>query len=258
MRHDADPVAGRLLADALSAAALLSVSLGKNERDSIRIEYPGPVGSVVIDAGANGATRGFVRNPHVMPGADSLETACGEAGATVRFTRSVDGKILSSGESKNAFLLPSAALACHLAVSEDVESEIRCEIAFSNDPAHPVKSAEGVLLQALPGCDFEVFDRVRNRLQTTEAEDILKTLTDAPEAGVRTLLAFLAETPDFALTELPAARFECGCSAERLKQTAFQMLGREELEELLKENPHPALRCQFCNTEYHLSAADLK
>lgn len=42
IRHDTDPVAGRLLAGALSSAALMSVLLDDKEKYSIRIDYPGP------------------------------------------------------------------------------------------------------------------------------------------------------------------------------------------------------------------------
>ena len=53
------------------------------------------------------------------------------------------------------------------------------------------------------------------------------------------------DLPAFQLQPLPAARFHCGCSAEALRKTALQILGREEIEKLLAENPNPALRCQF-------------
>ena len=106
IRHDADPVAGRLLADAFSSAALTGTMLGRGERLSVRFGYAGPAGSIVVDAGSDGCLRGFIRNPHVMEEADSVEVACGEDGATVRSTRSRHGRILRSGESKSAFILP--------------------------------------------------------------------------------------------------------------------------------------------------------
>ncbi len=261
IRHDADPVSGRLLADALSSAALLTAMQSSGERATIRIGYPGPVGAIMVDAEADGAVRGFARNPHVMSEADSVEAACGKEGAGVRYTRSKDGRVLSSGDSKNAFLIPSSALACHLSISEDVESEIRCEITLRPDPEQPVADACGVLLQAQTGCDLERFCQIRERLQTAEAVPLIHGCVKDVECGLRPLLAFLLDdldVPEFALTRLPAARFHCGCTADHLRKTALQMLGREELEQLLAENPNPALRCQFCNSEYHLSAADLQ
>lgn len=259
VRHDADPLAGLLLADALAAAALLTAMQPDGERATIRIGYEGPAGSIVADAASDGSVRGFIRNPHVMAGAATLEAACGETGATVRFTRSRAGKILGAGESKNAFLLPSPALACHLSVSEEIESEIRCEFEFRPDPKRPVAVAAGILLQAQPGCALDEFEQVRNRLQTAEAGNLLRNVPDAPESALRTLLAFLAgkaDAPEFALTDLPPARFRCDCSAERLRNAAMRTLGPGEWEKLFAENPHPALRCQFCNAEYRLSRTE--
>lgn len=196
-----------------------------------------------------------------MEEADSVEVACGEDGATVRSTRSRHGRVLRSGESKSAFILPSSALAYHLSVSEEIESELRCEIELPGRPGRTGEKRAGVLLQAMPGCDLSGFDRMRRKLQMPEAGEILRTrLRSAPEEGVRLLLAFLLERmdlPAFRLQPLPAARFHCGCSAEALRKTALQILGREEIDALLAENPNPALRCQFCNAEYHFSAVDL-
>ena len=90
LRHDADPVAGRLLTGMLSSAALMSVLLDGGEKFSIRIDYNGPVAGLLADVTADGAVRGFIRNPHVMSSADSIENACGDGGATVAVTRSRD------------------------------------------------------------------------------------------------------------------------------------------------------------------------
>ena len=261
LRHDADPVAGRLLAEALSSAALMTALLSDGERYSIRIGCSGPLGALIVNAKSGGAVRGLVQNPHVMESADSVEVACGDAGADVKLTRSQDGKILSSGESRSSFILPASALGYHLSVSEEHETEIRCEIELRAEPADPVRSAYGVLVQVLPGCDPMEFDRIRTRLQMPEVGEILRNGMEKPEEGLRVLLSFLLERlelPEFALKKLSPARFECGCSAESLKKTAFQMLGREEIEKLLSENPNPTLQCRFCNAKYHLSANDLR
>ena len=46
-RHDADPVAGRLLTGVLSSAALMSVLLDAGEKFSIRIDYNGPAAGLL-------------------------------------------------------------------------------------------------------------------------------------------------------------------------------------------------------------------
>lgn len=255
-RHDADPVAGRLLTGVLSSAALMSVLLDAGEKFSIRIDYNGPATGLLADVTADGAVRGFIRNPHVMSSADSIENACGDGGATVAVTRSRDGKILNSGQVRSAFILPSSALGYFLSASDQTETEIRCDVTLQPDVASPVRFADGVLLQALPGCDLKNFDRMRNQLLCAEAGAILADRSIEPEVRLRNLLQWVCESPtpvEAAIFPVDAARFHCHCSEKYMRGTTLQMLGEEDFARLLAENPDPVIRCQFCGREYHLT-----
>ena len=210
---------------------------------------------MLIDARADGRVRGLVRNPHVMTAADSVEMACGDEGADVSVVRSLDGKVLNSGEVKTAFIMPSAALGYFLSVSDQVESEIRCEVVFQPDPAAPVRSADGVLMQAMPGCDLEEFGVLRQRLLEPPAGAILRDRASEPEEKLRALLMLLyrsAQPPEYSVTMAEPARFACNCSEKRMQEMARQMLGEEDFRKLLAEKPDPLIRCQFCGNEYHL------
>ena len=50
LKHDTDPVAGRLLGGALVSGALMSVLLNEEERYSIRIDYASPAGGLMLDS----------------------------------------------------------------------------------------------------------------------------------------------------------------------------------------------------------------
>ncbi len=259
-RHDADPVAGRLLAGVLSSAALMSVLLDENEKYSIRLNYDGPAAGIIADVTAAGAVRGFIRNPHVMTVADSVETACGEKGAAVAVTRSCNGRILNAGEVHSAFILPSSSIGYFLSASDQVETEIRCDVTLQPDVESPVRFADAVMLQAMPGCDLKVFEKMRNALMMPEAGTAIADRTLAPESRLRNLLQWLcesAEEVDSAVFPVAPARFECSCSGAHMRDTALRMLGEEDFKKLLAENPDPVIRCQFCGESYHLSS-DLK
>ena len=252
LKHDTDPVAGRLLGGALASGAMMSVLLDEKERFSIRIEYAGPAAGLMLDVAANGAVRGFTRNSHVMCETDDIDTACGDE-CTVTITKSCEGKVLNSGQIKSAFVLPEAALSYFLSVSDQVESEMCSAIRFRPDPASPVESAFSLMLQALPDCDYEFFNTMREKLFTPSAEAILIDPALAPEEKIGKLFADLCGSdsiPALDITEVPAPRFYCGCSAQKLWETAKVMLGEEDFAKLLEENPNPSIRCQFCNTEH--------
>ena len=247
--HDTDPVSGRLLAGGLVAGSLMSVLLNEEERYSIRIDYPGPAKGILLDVSGSGEVRGFICNPHVMTEADSLEHACGD-GATVTATKSENGKVLNSGQAKSAFITPASALSYFLSVSDQVETEIRSEILLRPDPSSPVRCAYAMMIQALPDCDLEFFNQMREQLLSEAAGKILADpllMTDRKLEALTMLLCKTAEPPAIDAAGVPAPRFVCNCSTAKIWQTARTMLGREDFEKLLQENPDPSIRCQFCN-----------
>ena len=253
LKHDTDPVAGRLLGGALVSGALMSVLLNEEERYSIRLDYAAPAAGLMLDVSGNGAVRGFIRNPHVMTEADSLESACGDE-CTVTVTKSCDGKVLNSGQAKSAFILPEAALSYFLSVSDQVESEICTALRFRPDPSSPVESAFSLMIQALPDCDLAFFNILREKMFTPQAVEILISVTLSPEEKIKELFKYLCgeeNVPLLDFVQVDVPRFFCPCSAQKLWETAKVMLGEEDFAKLLEENPDPAIRCQFCNTEHH-------
>ena len=258
LKHDADPVAARLLGSGLISGALMSVLLNEEERYSMRLDYQGPARGMILDIPGKGGIRGFICNPHIMTETESIDTACGEK-CVVSVTRSQEGKVLNSGQSESAFVMPEAALSYYLSVSDQVESEIRSALIFRPDPADPVSCACGALIQALPGCDLELFNSMREKLLSDEAGLLLSDETLLPEEKLEKLAALLSGIPAPALevVRVPAPCFECKCSAQKLWETARIMLGDEEFAKLLEENPDPAIRCQFCSSEHRYSASGL-
>jgi molecular chaperone Hsp33 len=253
LKHDTDPVAARLLGGALAAGAVMSVLLNEEERYSIRIDYAGPAAGLMMDISGRGDVRGFTRNAHVMTEVDSIEAACGDE-STVTVTKSCNGKVLNSGQTKSAFILPEAALSYFLSVSDQVESEICSVLRFRPEPSSPVESAFTLMIQALPDCDLEFFNALREKMFTPEAGEILLSETLGAEEKIGELFKYLCgkeSIPALDFVQADSPRFFCPCSAEKLWETAKVMLGEEDFAKLLKENPDPAIRCQFCNTEHH-------
>ena len=65
-RFDLHPCACAALGRTLSVATMMGAMLkSEEEMLSITINGHGPIGSIVVDAYANGNVRGFVSNPHV-------------------------------------------------------------------------------------------------------------------------------------------------------------------------------------------------
>ena len=151
----------------------------------------------------------------------------------------------------------ASALSYFLSVSDQVETEIRSEILLQPDPAAPVRCASAVMIQALPDCDLEFFNRMRDQLLSETAGKILNDPMLLADRKLETLTMLLCKTalpPAMDIAGVPAPRFVCNCSTEKIWQTARTMLGKEDFEKLLQENPDPVIRCQFCNKVHHYKA----
>jgi molecular chaperone Hsp33 len=56
--------------------------------------------------------------------------------------------------------------------------------------------------------------------------------------------------------EVQMLRYHCGCSFDRMA-AALQLLGRQELEDMLAQDPGAEVTCDFCNNVYQLDEQKL-
>ena len=119
-------------------------------------------------------------------------------------------------------------------------------------------SAAGVLLQRLPrpdahaetDADADPWARFGLLLDTVQPAELLATAPDAlltrlyPGDGLRVLAA---DRP----------RFECGCSRAKVSDM-LRVLGRAEVEGVVEEHGVVDVTCEFCNSHYRFSDADVQ
>ena len=81
----------------------------------------------------------------------------------------------------------------------------------------------------------------------------LLTANDDPEAMLRTVLS------EFELEVLETApvAYRCTCSRDRVER-ALLSLGADELRQMLDEQGHAELTCQFCDQVHQFSGEDLR
>ena len=268
VQHHAEGGFAKLFADALCSAALIVSSRADPlEKCSIRYSCGDPVRGFVLDSNEDGSLRGMPVNSLRGDGwtwnsAADLEKLCGVNGSELEVTRSVHGRITRRGKLSSAFLQPSMAMAYFESVSDGVETEISSAISICANPEAPVQSAWALMLEAMPDCNLEDFEKIRNRLHDKAVMDVLGRSGIAPEEKLHLLLEQILP-PDSPVPEkqemerLPSVRFGCTCSRERMLAMAVRMLGFDDLKALLKEKPETVMRCHFCNSEYRFTEKDL-
>ena len=113
--------------------------------------------------------------------------------------------------------------------------------------------AGGYIIQLLPGAPDEVIDKVEAGIQKAGA------VTKMLESGM---------TPEEILTEVlgdlgvlffenEPVCYKCYCSRERVTR-ALVSLGKAELTQIMEEGKTFPVECQFCDTVYSFTPADIK
>ena len=260
--HDTDPAAAQIFSDALTAAALLAPLLTGEERYTIRWEYPGTAGVLLADVNAAADVRGLPSNPHLMAEGDRAdkEKLFGDGDGMIAVTKSVAGKVLNTGQTKAPLAQPSADIAFFLSLSDQVESEMVTVTRFNADPANPVHTAGGMLLQAMPDCDLERFEVMRRKLGQPAVKELLLNNCSPLETRLRRILAELLapdslEEADVNYEFGPEPGFRCSCSEEKMRQ-AMLVLGMDDLKQLFTERDSVAVCCNFCRRKYTFTQKD--
>ena len=257
--HDADPQGAGIAIDAATLAALMSILIEDDEKYSIRWEYPGAASVIWADVNAAGDVRVCPSQPRLAEFPQDVDSIYGKEDGNLAVTRSENGKILNSGHTTAPLGSLAGDLAFFLSTSDQVETEIVTAYTFNADPANPVATAAGFMMQALPGCDLEKFAPLRELIVTN---DFRKELAESPvsaEKWVRGLLCHAFNVADDNIN----ARFNydfaapidlrCHCNKEKM-QAAINLLDPKEIEEIIANEGAVKIQCRFCRQQYSFAA----
>ena len=254
--HKTLPTATAALGRALSAASMMG-NMQKTEDGSLtlRIAGGGPLGTILAVSDWQGNVRGCVQNPQISllekyRGKLDVGAAVGTDG-TITVIRDLQMKQpyvgsvpLVSGEiaeDVTAYFAQSeqTPTACALGVLVDTDQSVRC--------------AGGYLVQLLPGAPEEIISKIEAGVK--DAGSVTAMMDGGADAAgmLRTVLR------DFELEilETTPVEYRCYCTRERVER-ALISLGKDELESMIREDKPIDTSCQFCDTVYHFTPADLQ
>ncbi len=255
-RHQARAASSALLARGLTGVALLAGLQKEETRVSLQLECDGPLRGFYTDATTSGAVRGYVKNPLLQhlgePGPYRFRPALGNKGflSTVREVQA--GEFYRSSVDLQAFEL-AVDLERFFQTSEQVDSVVALEVHAEGEEA--LGSVAGLLLQSLPGGDAAALQALRGQLHGLAALAGELAHTRSPSAAGLLRALFRGDSPEV-LSVRPLG-FQCRCSRDRVRQ-ALRLLGRAEIEELLREDGKADVTCEFCTTAYLLEAEELR
>jgi molecular chaperone Hsp33 len=113
--------------------------------------------------------------------------------------------------------------------------------------------AGGYLIQLLPGAPEETIDKVEAGIKRAGA------VTAMLEAGLtpEDILGQVCGELGVVFMETTPVEYKCYCSRQRV-EAALISLGQKELMEIKDEGKDFPVECQFCDTVYEFTQADIQ
>lgn len=263
-RHDYPEPVARLLAEALTLAALLASALKFDGIFTLQTKGDGPVGMMVTDFRSPGDLRGYAAFE-----ADKLPA---QAGILNPVPRLIGAGYLAftvdQGEDMERYQgiveLNGATMAecahAYFRQSEQLQTGIKIAVGRDGDGKW---RAGGLMLQRLPPEGGKVAPEHRDQLDDEDdwrrALILLASARDdeltAPLLPPRTLLWRLFHEDGVRVYDPVPLRERCRCSAERI-QPVLRGFSIDDLEHMTVDG-RIGVTCEFCNTTYTFAPGSL-
>jgi molecular chaperone Hsp33 len=254
--HDYPAPVLALLGEMTAAATLLAANIKFNGALTLQVHGDGPVKLLVVECQPDfrlRATAKLREGADIAPGAglQALVNAHGQGRCAI----TLDPLERLPGQQPYQGIVPLAgdsiahALETYMRQSEQLDTRLWL--------AADQKVASGVLLQKLPAeggraaqsHDTDAWDRTTTLASTLTLPELL---ANGPEALVRKL--FWQERLEHGAAFQPS--FQCSCSRERIGRMLLS-LGREEVNDIVREQGHVEVTCDFCNKAQMFDAVDV-
>lgn len=250
-RHHTSHLATSALGRAMSGALMLAATMKDGERILLKLKGDGPMGEVVAEAQGT-SVRGYVGEPDVfMPlknGKLDIGGALGQG--TITLTRYLQNGESFTGHAELADGEIATDITNYLYMSEQTPSSVALGVLVDKDGK--VLAAGGYFIQAMPGCDEEVLEKLGNNVAVTPYVTQLLELGYTPEK----IIEVLARGLEFDIKESMPVKFSCGCSKDKILNM-LAALSKDDID-YLTEQPDTEVHCQYCNKVYHFSSEELK
>ena len=254
--HGTTPNATAALGRTLTAASMMgNMQKVENGSMTLQIRGGGPIGTITVVSDPVGNVRGCVTEPKVPlvekhPGKLDVGATVGTDG-TITVIRDLQMKEPYVGSTELISGEIGDDVTAYFVQSE--QTPTACALGVLVDRDQSVKVAGGYLVQLLPGAPDEVIDALEDGIKRAGA------VTKMLEAGLtpEDILGQVCGSLGVVFMETAEVGYKCYCSRERV-ESALISLGRKELAEIAEENKTFPVECQFCDTVYEFTPADIQ
>lgn len=254
--HDLSPVATAAFGRLLTITSIMAEEM-KNKEDKLTIQMKGngEIGTMLTVSNNVPEVKGYVANPYVdLPlnefGKLDVGRAVGQEGY-IHVIKDIGLKEpyigispLTSGEIADDFTN-------YFVHSEQRQSAVALGVLVDKNG---VRQAGGYLITPMPDAKEEEISQVEKAI--FEAGAISKMLDE----NLSLLEIAKKVTGDKNVKVIQENRkpiYHCDCSKERMEE-GLLTIGKEEIEEMIKEDGQAELVCHFCNKKYHFNQEELE
>jgi len=253
--HNTSPVVTAALGRLMSAGAMMG-SMLKGEQDllTLQVKGDGPVGGITVTADARGKVKGYANVPDVIlppNAAGKLDVAGAIGKGILSVIRDMGLKKPYIGQTMLQTGEIAEDLTYYFATSEQVPSSVGLGVLMERN--NTVRQAGGFIIQLMPFAEDKVIDRLEQNLKGLTSVTALLDAGNTPEQMLEVILDGLG----CEITEIVPTVFYCGCNRQKLEKVLIS-LGKEEIQDMIKEGQEIEVNCQFCNTQYKFSVEELK
>lgn len=248
--HGLTPLTAAGLGRTMTASLFMASTL-KNKRDKIYVTISGDGvgGHVVVSVDASLSVRGYIDNPKAtLPlkenGKLDVKNLIGNGRITV--VKSMGLKEPYTGSSKIVSGEIAEDFAYYYTVSEQTPTAMALGVKVSK--SGKCVGAGGVIMQVMPGCSLDKIER---------AEKIIAKFSNVSsiieEMGAENLIKEYFSAYTFDKYE---PKYKCICSKKYVDGVVVA-LGKNEAEDILKEQGKIEVICPYCNKKYSYFNEDL-
>lgn len=253
--HNTSPVATAALGRLLTAGAMMS-SMMKGEKDllTLQIQCSGPIGGLTVTAKSDGTVKGYVNNPDVMLPPNSkgkLDVGGALDLGVLSVIKDMGMKEPYVGQTQLVSGEIAEDLTYYYATSEQINSSVALGVLMEKN--NTVKQAGGFILQLMPFTEEAVIEKLEQNLARVTSVTSMLEEGCTPEM----ILERLLEGMDVEFNDTIPADFYCNCDKQRVAK-ALISIGKEELENIIRDGEPIELKCHFCSSSYTFDLEELK
>lgn len=253
-RHDTWSASSAVLGRTMIGGLLLAGALLKDKDElTVRLLGNGPVGATVVTAQADLTVKGYIQNPHIAlpPKKDGhIDVAKAVGQGWIEVTKDQGLKEPYTGEVPIVSGEIAEDFTYYLAKSEQIPSAVGLSVFV--EPNNSIGAAGGFMMQALPGADDALLEKVEKRIKALPNLSTMFLDGATPEDLAKKIL-----DDDCKILDKQDVSFACDCSKEKYSEI-LATIKPDQLKEMIEKDHGAELTCRFCGEKYHFSEDELK